>query len=154
MKNLQDIIQEKLQIGSKSKISQYKYHPKNWNELKVLLKRLLSERGKDADLNDIDISKITNMARLFIGLDPHNIDISKWNVSNVTNMGDMFDGCKNFDSDLSEWDVSNVKDMDGMFYLCKNFNSDLSEWDVSKVKNMRFMFNGSRLEKNPPKWYK
>ena len=34
------------------------------------------------------------------------------------------------------------------------FTGDISEWDVSKVKNMWYMFLGSPLEKNPPKWYK
>ena len=131
MKNLQDIIQEKLQIGSKTKVSSYKYHPKDGDELRKLIEQLLDkgERGEDADLNDIDTSKITDMSYLFYNLDPHNINISKWNVSNVTNMCEMFS-------------------------FCKNFNSDLSKWDVSKVKNMTNMFIGSTLEKNTPKWYK
>ena len=154
MKNLQDIIQEKLKIGSKTKVSEYKYYPKDKDELKELLKKLIIERGKDANLNDIDTSKITDMSNLFKWLDPHNIDISKWNVSNVIDIKGMFYGCENFNSDLSNWNVFNVKNMYCMFYDCKNFNSDLSEWDVSKVTNIKKMFMGCSLEKNPPKWYK
>ena len=33
-------------------------------------------------------------------------------------------------------------------------NGDISNWNVSNVKDTQFMFYGSSLEKNPPKWYK
>ena len=183
MKNLQSIIQEKLRLSKDTKVDIYNYHPKTREELRKILEERLAS-NPDANLNDIDVSNITDMGPdasnigLFENLDPHNIDISEWNVSNVTNMGYMFDRCENFNSDLSKWDVSNVINMDSMFYKCKNFNSDLSkwdvsnvknmysmfynsifngdisEWDVSNVKNMYDMFKNSPLEKNPPKWYK
>ena len=35
-----------------------------------------------------------------------------------------------------------------------SFNGDISNWNVSNVENMSYMFFGSPLEKNPPKWYK
>jgi len=154
MKNLQDIIQEKLQIGSKTKVSGYNYYPKDKDELQKLLKQLLDERGNNADLNDIDTSEITDMSDLFEYLDPHNIDISKWDVSNVTTMEWIFYNCKNFNSNLSNWDVSNVTNMKYMFYKCMKFNSDLSKWNVSNVEDMTNMFSASPLQKNPPKWYK
>ena len=153
MKNLNNYIYEAL-IKKNTKIKEYKYHPKDRNELKSLLKKLLEERGKDADLNDIDTSQITDMSLLFEDLDPHNIDISKWDVSNVGNMSYMFYRCRNFDCDLSKWNVSNVKDMWGMFYKCENFNSDLSKWDISKVKKMYNIFVSCTSLKNKPSWYK
>ena len=130
MKNLKDIILEKLIINKNTKINKYHYHPTKWSELKELVKQLIKERGNDADLNDIDTSKITDMSDLF-------------------SSGDEND----FDGDISEWDVSNVEKMEEMFENCK-FNGDISNWDVSKVKHMRDMFLKSPLEKNPPKWYK
>ena len=33
-------------------------------------------------------------------------------------------------------------------------NGNISKWNVSNVYDMRYMFNGTPLEKNPPKWYK
>ena len=129
MKNLQDIIQEKLQIGSKSKISKYKYHPKDKEELLDLLEKLLKERGDNADLNDIDTSKITDMSFLFTF------------------------GRKTFNGNISQWDVSKVKDMKWMF-VDSSFNGDISQWDVSNVKDMYWMFKGCPLQKHPPKWYK
>ena len=147
MKNLQDIIQEKLQIGSKTKVNSYKYqyHPKDKGELRKLLEELIIERGKNADLNDIDTSKIIDMSYLFDGfedeLNPHNIDLSNWDVSNVENMKGMFYTCEKFNSDLSKWNVSNVENMRYMFHSCYNFNSDLSKWNVSNVTDMISMFN-------------
>ena len=88
MKTLQQHINEKLVLNSNSKIrkQKYNYHPRNGNELKELVERLINERGDEADLNDIDVSEIKSMRQLFIN-------------------------CNNFNGDISEWDVSSVKDM-------------------------------------------
>ena len=40
-----------------------------------------------------------------------NMDLSCWNVSKVTNMGRMFESAFEFNNDVSSWDVSNVTDM-------------------------------------------
>ena len=165
MKKLIDIINEDFKLKKKGKIAkpnEYNYHPKDKKELRSLLKQLLQERGKDADLNDIDTSAIQDFCYvspnghwgLFYNLDIGNIDISKWDMSNATNISYMFYDCKNFNSDLSDWDVSKVKNMDFIFYICKNFNSDLSRWDVSRVEDMTFIFKGCDSLKNKPSWYK
>ena len=119
---------ERLKLTIDTKLSKYLYQPKDFNELRSLIKQLLDKRGPNADLNDIDVSKITSFCDesteigLFEGLDPHNIDISEWDVSNVKNMYSTFYKCKNLNCDLSKWNVSNVKNMDFMFWLCKNFH--------------------------------
>ena len=118
MKQLTTYIIEKLKINKDS--IKYHYYSKNKKELRSLIQKLLEERGNDADLNDIDVSDITDMSKLFYGLDPHNIDISEWDVSNVTNMESIFERCKNFNSDLSKWDVSNVKYMGHIFDGCNS----------------------------------
>ena len=122
------------------------YHPHTRDELIDCIREQLDLQGPDANLNIIDVSKITDMQSLFwrLNLNLGNIDISNWNVSNVKEMCDMFYRCENFNSDLSKWDVSNVKDMSGMFSGCKSFNSDLSNWDVSNVKDMSGMFSGCK----------
>ena len=132
MKNINNYISEKLNIKN-IKVHQYKYFPKRKGELQLILRERLS-KDNNANLNDIDVSDITDMSNLFEKLNPHNINISNWDVSNVTNMGYMFCYCESFNSDLSKWDVSNVTNMINMFYNCQNFNCDLSEWNVSNVK--------------------
>ena len=129
MKQLIDIIQEKLKINKNTEINSYGYYPEDNYELRDIIETLLKERGENANLNDIDTSKIKYMHNLFCDLDPHNIDIS-------------------------EWDVSNVVDMRCMFLNCRFLNCNLDNWNVRKDVIMGNMFLGTPLEKNPPKWYK
>ena len=120
----------------------YNYYPKNKYDLEKLLGELLEKRGPDADLNDIDTSKINDMSYLFFQYDIQNIDISGWDVHNVTDMTRMFYQCNKFNSNLSNWNVSSVENMDGMFADCDMFNSDLSKWNVKKVEITANMFFG------------
>ena len=87
MKNLKDIIVERLHINKD--IKSYNYHPKTADELQELVDKLVKERGNEADLNDIDTSEITDMDELFYNSD-FNGDISEWDVSNVESMNSMF----------------------------------------------------------------
>ena len=148
MKSLTHYIQEKLLI----KKSKYNYFPKTKKELKDIILKRIKDEGTDVDLNNIDVSKITDMSSLFNGTD-FNGDISKWDVSNVTNMRSMFYKCEKFNSDISNWNVSNVTDMTSMFNGCKSFNQDISKWDVSKVKEDYFMFSNCGIQdKYKPKF--
>ena len=149
MKSLKSYIQEKLII---KKSNSYKYFPKTKKELKdIIIKRIKAE-GNEVDLNDIDVSKITDMSELFRETD-FNGDISSWDVSNVTDMNAMFYGCGEFNQDISSWDVSNVTNMNRMFWGCNKFNQDISGWDVSHVKKMNNIFkNCSIEEKHKPKF--
>ncbi|MBR6907300.1 BspA family leucine-rich repeat surface protein [bacterium] len=128
MKQLNTFINEKLKINSKSQIKNYNYFPKDRNELMSLIKELLEKRGKNANLNDIDVSKITDMSRLFQG-SAFNGDISEWDVSNVDTMLRMF-AYSNFDGDISKWNVNPYTDMKDMFRCCP-----------------------IKIQKNTPKWY-
>ena len=128
--------------------------PTRKDELKELIRRRMNEQGPRCDLNDIDVSRITDMSHLF---DDTNFkgDISKWDVSNVKNMSNMF-AYSDFNGDISKWDVSNVQDMSAMFANSK-FDGDISEWDVRRVANMRDIFYKSPLSPlkgKAPRWYK
>ena len=151
MKSLTHYIQEKL-IIKKSKNSSYKYSPETREELKEIIEKRIQDEGNEVDLNDIDVSKITDMSSLFVGTD-FNGDISNWNTSNVTDISFIFYECESFNQDISQWDVSNVTDMYGVFSGCKSFNQDISTWDVSNVENMNFMFfNCKSFNQDISKW--
>ena len=90
MKSLAQFIQEKL-IIKKTKINSYNYFPKTKEELKDIIKQRIKQEGNEVDLNDIDVSNITDMSNLFEYKD-FNGDISKWDVSNVKNMSNVFAG--------------------------------------------------------------
>ena len=98
MKSLTHYIQEKLVINSLQeklvikKGNHYNYFPETKEELKATIKQRIKDEGNEVNLNDIDVSKITDMEGLFWRTD-FNGDISNWDVSNVTDMYGMFADC-------------------------------------------------------------
>ena len=146
MKSFKQHILEKLKVSKPV----YKLFPKTKDELKRMIEDEISKNGNKCSLNHIDVSKITDMSRLFY-FSKFNGNISEWHVSNVTNMSYMFYNSK-FNGDISMWDVSNVENMERMFARSE-FNGNISNWDVSSVTNMKFMFEHSPLQNNPPAWY-
>ena len=152
MKSLKSYIQEKLTI-KKNKAINYKYFPKTKEELQDIIEQRIKQEGNEVNLNDIDISNITDMSNLFKNLFSFNGDISNWDVSNVENMSNIFFGCKKFNKDISKWDVSNVKNMSSMFSNCETFNKDISNWDISHVTDMSCMFwDCKKFNQNISNW--
>ena len=125
MKSINIYINEALKLGK----SRYKYHPQTKEELQEIILKRIKEEGNEVDLNDID-------------------------VSNITDMSNLFKYFEKFNGDISNWDVSNVRDMSGMFKHCHKFNQDISNWNVSKAKTMKkMMFYACEIEeKYKPKF--
>ena len=133
-----------IKIGnSVSNISVYSYQPKDKEELKDIINKRISKEGPNCDLNDIDVSKITDMSHLFYKSE-FNGDISNWDVSNVKNMSCMFNS-SNFNQDISNWDVSKVKEMKWMFIYAE-FNQDISNWKIREDCDTNHMFNNSVIK--------
>ena len=116
---------------------------KDKDHLRDLIMDRVDKEGRYCDLNDLDVSQVTDMSYLF-SRSEFNGDISNWDVSNVKDMSFMFEFAK-FRGDISGWNTSNVKNMDHMFFGSR-FNGDISSWDVSNVKNLDSMFFGSRVK--------
>ena len=127
----------------------YDFRPSNKKELKELIDRLIEERGPNCDLNDIDVSRVTDMSELFRESNFRG-DISKWDVSNVKDMSKMF-LASYFNGDISKWNVSNVRYMSEMFRL-SSFNGDISKWNVRNVIDMSYMFASSNFDRDISKW--
>ena len=82
-----------LKIGKNlSEWSAYSCQPTTNDELGRIVRKRIREQGNECDLNDIDVSQITNMKLLFYESN-FNGDISKWNVSKVEHMSNMFAEC-------------------------------------------------------------
>ena len=119
--------------------------PTTKKELLQIIDEHIEKEGTTCNLNDIDVSEITDMSYLF-SYSAFNGDISMWDVSHVTNMSFMFDD-SNFTGDLSKWNVSNVISMERMFSF-SDFNGNISNWDVSSVKHHRHIFINCSLSWN------
>ena len=131
------------------------YYPETKDELREIIYKRMKKEGNECDLNDIDVSSITDMSYLFSDFDKNNNfitknnisdfngDISKWDVSNVTDMSCMFYDAESFNGDISGWNVSKVEDMSYMFGGAFSFNGDISGWDISNVEDMSGMFQNA-----------
>ena len=129
MKSLKESILSTTKVGHFDELNTLKRehaHPKNRMELDKTIQTAIQLKGPNVDLNWIDVSRITDMATLFMH-SPFNGDISKWDVSNVKSMEYMFYGSK-FDGDISKWDVSKVEDTRGTFSGCQSLGERPSWW--------------------------
>lgn len=109
------------------------------NNIHKIVEDEIGRLGNDADLNHIITKQVTNMNKLFEGLDFCG-DISMWNTSKVTSMEAMFKNCKDFNCDLSKWDISHVKSMDDIFNGCEKFNMPLYSWEPFSLRFATKMF--------------
>ena len=142
---------------SKKELKRRRFHATDGTLKRAVIEYLEDKRSairKYGDISGWDVSKVTNMGKMFYEAKSFNGDISGWNVSEVTDMYSMFDEAKSFNGDISKWNVSKVTDMEYMFYKAKSFNGDISGWNVSEVTDMTGMFDGADSfdKKNAP-WY-
>ena len=124
--------------------------PASKAELRFIIEQERKRQGRDADLNFIDTSEVTDMSYLFNGFRIRYIKIDEWDTSNVTDMDGMFMGCCELNADLSSWNTKNVRRMNRMFSNCFDFKCDLSEWDVSNVIYYNSIFNMCNNMSNNP----
>jgi hypothetical protein len=147
MKNLKDIISEKLIINKNIKVNEYHYHPINRRDLvEVVSKKYkdLKSKNEILDLNDIDISKVHDLSYLFELIKPKKVNMNNWDTSNVTDIHGLF-----WNNDIIEeiyiedWDVSNVETAYGSFYFCKNLKKlNLKSWNFKSCTEFDLMFKG------------
>ena len=123
----------------------------NWNvgnvtSMNGMLSGVYTATSSFSGMESWDVSKVTDMSKMFYGNGSFNIDIGNWDVSNVTNMSEMFYQAHSFNQDIGNWDVGKVTNMLGMFsgrFLYNqemDFNQDITNWNVSEVTDMSGMF--------------
>ena len=89
------------------------------------------------EINNWNVSFITDMSSLFYEKASFNNNINNWDVSNVTNMHRMFRGASSFNQSLNSWDVSSVNDMSTMFQNAESYNQDISRLEVSISRRIK-----------------
>ena len=93
-------------------------------------------------LNDLNLSKVTDMSYMFSDCSATTIDIANWDTSSVNNLNHTFTDCTKVTSlNLSSWDTSNVTDISYMCNNCYELQSlDVSSWNTSNVTTIKAMF--------------
>jgi len=102
--------------------------------------RFCNNLGTTGNMNDWDVSSVTDMTSMFDGASSFNQAIGSWDVSSVTDMNSMFRFASSFNQSIGAWDVSSVTDMEAMFSYATSFNRAIGTWDVSSVTDMSVMF--------------
>ena len=100
-------------------------------------------REKYGEINNWDVSKVTNMRWMFEDATSFNQPLNKWNVSKVTYMNGMFAGASSFNQPLINWNVSKVIVVEGLYnnYISRRWNffriSKQEMWSIihSKIHN-------------------
>ena len=92
------------------------------------------------NINDWNVSNVTDMSHMFNNATSFNQNINNWNVSNVINMYYMFNRAHVFNKALNNWDVSNVISMCYMFSDAIAFNQNISNWNVKNDTSVDDMF--------------
>ena len=105
-------------------------------------------RNFNRNINNWNVSKVTNMRQMFNSTVVFNQPINSWDTSSVITMLGMFEGAAAFNQQIDNWNVTNVTDMSYMFNITTAFNQPLANWErvgssLSKVTSMRNMFAGS-----------
>ena len=111
-----------------------------------IVKEEIYKYGWKADLNHIDVSKVTDMNRLFSiqykydklihDLTKFNGNISQWNVSNVKFMYAMFSDSK-FTKNLTNWKPYKA-DIDEMFDDC---NAPIPYWHIKDLDERKLLID-------------
>ena len=70
---------------------------------------------------------------MFDGASVFKQNLNDWDVSQVTDTRSMFSGATAFNAPLNAWNVAQVAAFTSMFSSAAAFNQDLSAWDVSAV---------------------
>ncbi len=102
-----------------------------------------------------NLTGVTNMSSMFRGCTILNgpSNINDWNISAVTDIYYIFQGCSAFNQDIGNWNTTAVTDMSYMFLDASAFNQNIGNWDTSAVKVMRYMFgNASAFNQNIGNW--
>ncbi|SDH41309.1 Por secretion system C-terminal sorting domain-containing protein [Dyadobacter soli] len=97
------------------------------------------------NMNNWDVSAVTDMSYIFNDAAAFNQPIGNWDVSAVTTMQGMFQRAMAFNQPIGGWDVSAVTDMLGMFNVATAFNQPIGTWDVSAVTSMFVMFQNAAV---------
>ena len=121
--------------------------PQTKKALRSMIKNYDGGKKSYGEPNTWDVTRVTDMSKLFQDMTKFNAPIDQWNTSQVTNMRFMFCDASSFNQPIT-MDTSNVTKMYKMFNGASSFNQPLT-MDTSKVTKMYDMFKGADAMTHP-----
>ena len=118
-------------------------------DLRAIINKRSTSKGKDFPLNRIVTSKLTTMNSLFSYQKDFNEDISNWDTGRVKSMSEMFKCCEKFNQPIGHWDLSKVTATMEMFCGAKSFNQPIGDWNTAVLDNFSNMFEGAESFNQP-----
>ena len=132
-------------LGDKKKQPQ----PQTKQALRTMLAEYCEGKISYGEPNTWDVTLVTDMSRLFQGMEKFNAAIDQWNTSEVTDMSAMFAGASSFNQPI-KMETSQVTDMCSMFQDASSFNQPIKyKIDMSKVSFNDGMFDGATAMTHP-----
>jgi surface protein len=102
--------------------------------------------------DNLNLTETSNLMNTFTGCSNlgEKGNLNNWDVSNVTDMSRMFEGASSFNQPLGSWNVSNVINMEKMFKCVKlstsNYNQLLRGWSQLNLQyNVTFDAGNSKF---------
>ncbi len=114
----------------------------------VTMQDMFCHSGSNLNIENWDVSNVTNMNETFTHTKFFNSPLNRWDVSKVTTMIGTFALTSAFNQPIDSWNTSNVTNMYRCFYGAAAFNQDISSWDYSRVTNFSDMVTGSAFASN------
>jgi surface protein len=99
------------------------------------------------NIEDWDVSQVTDMKQLFEGYNLDGIDLTKWDTARVTKMGSMFADTKNFNNNIfSSWKFQSCEYINSFLINSVDFNNggERIVIDNNKISNINSMFSGCK----------
>ena len=114
---------------------------------------MFSRSQFNQDINNWDVSNVTNMAEMFLFAGSFNQNLDNWDVANVVNMGSMFQQAGSFNQNIGNWNTGAVTNMNSMFEAATSFNQDIGDWNLINVTDMTEMFrNAIAFDQDIGRW--
>jgi surface protein len=119
----------------------------NWNMAQAQFMSSMFEMAQSFTgygMDQWNIRQALTMAKMLIGTNLSDVNLSNWDVSNVHDMSHMFQYATSYQGiGISDWDTSNVIQMEYMFDGATSFNASVHHWQVRDVVNMAYMFHNT-----------
>ena len=103
-----------------------------------------------------DLSNGPDMQFCFVACSNLNTpNLDNWDISNVTNLYQMFNGCTSLNTSIDNWEFigSNNISLYRFMVSASSFNGDISTWNVSGVSSFDSCFRAAALNQNLSNWY-